>query len=407
MDPSQRARPLFLPLEVEGIQQRRPPFVVLAIVLLCFAVFLIVAALALSGRMDSAVRLFAALGVAPSTVRVHTLFTYWVLHENLLHLSLNMLFLMLFGGAIEAALGSPRIASLLVTSAVVTGMTEAAAATYGPSGGSDALVIGASGMAAAVLGAFAGRFHSARVRIRGLPGAVRPLPLIGAMIVAEVGFVGYRALTSPGQGYPMPANWAHLVGFLYGIVWEMALSRIAHRKAPATDAEGTVANVVDIDALEARVAAEPRNPDLRSALAMALAREGDTETARGHAAEALKLSLSSRDARATAERFAALKSLKAYYLLPADSALELAAALTAADCLEDAVAVYLSILERPECAEAAAPALLRAAGLLLRRLHRPAEAVEILNRYMSELSAPEWRGYAERLLRTASEQADS
>ncbi|MBM3494064.1 MAG: rhomboid family intramembrane serine protease, partial [Armatimonadetes bacterium] len=141
----------------------RPPFATLALVLTTLGVFGLVGAVTWRMGPDLPVRWFAALGLTPGSLRWYAPLTYWILHEHLLHLSANMLFLFVFGGAVEGAVGRRNFVALFVAAAALTGLAEAAAAAYGPAGDTQAMVIGASGPVAFMLGVFAARFHRARI----------------------------------------------------------------------------------------------------------------------------------------------------------------------------------------------------------------------------------------------------
>src|SRR5262245_4252274 len=91
---------------------RNPPLATVALVLLHFLVFGLVA-LVLAVRGPSApVVWYANLSLVPGSLHWYSFLTYAFLHENALHLSANMLFLWVFGGSVEDAIGWKRFLSL-------------------------------------------------------------------------------------------------------------------------------------------------------------------------------------------------------------------------------------------------------------------------------------------------------
>jgi len=136
-----------------------------------------------------------------------TVLTSMFLHGSLVHIVGNMLFLMVFGPGIEAALGAPRYALYYLFWGVV-----AAAAHIFVYPHSEVPVLGASGAIGGVLGAYFLLFPGNKIEIF--------LPLLAfltfelpAWILLGLWFV-YQ-LVFPQQGV---ANWAHIGGFLAGML---------------------------------------------------------------------------------------------------------------------------------------------------------------------------------------------
>lgn len=148
----------------------------------------------------------ALRGREPSFVLV-TVMTSMFMHASLVHLIGNLLFLLVFGPAIEAALGSPRYGLYYLFWGVVAAGTHI---YFGPH--SQVPVLGASGAIGGVLGAYFLLFPGNRIEIF--------VPLLAfltfeapAWILLGLWFVYQIAV--PQQGV---ANWAHAGGFLAGMV---------------------------------------------------------------------------------------------------------------------------------------------------------------------------------------------
>lgn len=136
-----------------------------------------------------------------------TVLTSMFMHGNLVHIVGNMLFLLVFGPAIEAALGSPRYALYYLSWGVV------AAATHifvGPQ--SQVPVVGASGAIGGVLGAYFLLFPGNKIELF-VPILVFLTFELPAWVLLGLWFVYQIAV--PQQGV---ANWAHAGGFLAGML---------------------------------------------------------------------------------------------------------------------------------------------------------------------------------------------
>ena len=149
------------------------------------------------------------------------------LHADIVHLGFNMLFLLVFGGALEAELG--RLRWLICY--FCGGLAALAAHTlFAPT--SLAPVIGASGAIAALLGAFLVRLPRAWVLTYVPPIWFLPIPaplfLLLWLAAQMSGFLGQWsvAAASSGQGI---AWMAHLGGFAFGAFygWRTRKSRRA------------------------------------------------------------------------------------------------------------------------------------------------------------------------------------
>ncbi|MGH7905775.1 MAG: rhomboid family intramembrane serine protease [Candidatus Binataceae bacterium] len=145
-----------------------------------------------------------------------TLVTALFLHAGILHLFGNMLYLLIFGPAVEERLGHSRFLWFYLIAGAISGL---AAALMDP--GSTIPIIGASGAIAGVLGAYFVLFPRARLKTA--------LPLIVAIRVIEVPALLYLIiwfgvqlcagiLAHPQGSIPGGvAWWAHVGGFMFGL----------------------------------------------------------------------------------------------------------------------------------------------------------------------------------------------
>ena len=148
-----------------------------------------------------------------------TLVTAVFLHGSYLHIIFNMLFLVVFGPAVERTLGSLRFTGFYLACGVLAGLAQIFAAP-----GSHVPEIGASGAIAGVLGAYILLFPANTIQtvipVGCLPLFVR-LPAIFVIGVwAAVQFVhGFGSVDArAGSEDGGVAYFAHIGGFLAGIL---------------------------------------------------------------------------------------------------------------------------------------------------------------------------------------------
>jgi len=145
---------------------------------------------------------------APAPPAIVTLLTSQFLHASALHLTVNMLFLLVFGPRVEALCGSRRFLAFYLVCGVLGGLADVSAMPGGhvPS-------IGASGAIAGVLGAFAVRFPTER--IWNVPAVLLIGSWAAVQFVRGFGSVPYGVPSDAGGG---TAYFAHIGGFLAGVL---------------------------------------------------------------------------------------------------------------------------------------------------------------------------------------------
>ena len=213
------------------IRDRNPsgtfPAVTVAIILACTASFLF--ELTLGQGLE---RFFRAYALVPGDItyglETGTLgfpsaaapfFASMFLHGGWLHLIGNMWFLWIFGDNVEDVLGHVRFATFYLLCGLAAGLTH-----YYLSPLSTVPTIGASGAIAGVLGAYLVRFPDARVLTLVPFGFFIQMMELPAWLTLGVWFLlqaigAFVTLGAAGrQGFTGVAWWAHVGGFLAGIV---------------------------------------------------------------------------------------------------------------------------------------------------------------------------------------------
>ncbi len=153
------------------------------------------------------------VALAPWETPVTSMF----LHAGILHLAGNLLYLLIFGAAVEEALGHARFLGFYLASGIVGALAMVA---YAPD--SHVPVIGASGAIAGVLGAYFVLYPRARI--------LTPLPVFVFLYFFEVPAVVYLLIWFAAQLYwglaagsgeaaavGGVAWWGHIGGFLFGM----------------------------------------------------------------------------------------------------------------------------------------------------------------------------------------------
>jgi membrane associated rhomboid family serine protease len=148
-----------------------------------------------------------------------TLFTSMWLHGGLLHLGGNLVYLWIFGDNLKDAFGQVSYLAFYLASGVAAGIAQILA---GPA--STLPSVGASGAIAGVLAAYLVLFPTSQIRTLLVIG-----PFITVRRVTAVVLIGFWALIQLLDGVASIADtattssggvayWAHVGGFLFGLV---------------------------------------------------------------------------------------------------------------------------------------------------------------------------------------------
>ena len=205
------------------------------IVLLCLAIQLVatlagpsfLVQLAVRGglmpaRLTGMVDLGAAAVPAPLT-----LLTSLFIHGGWLHLGLNLFFLLIVGRMVEWVVGPGKLILIFLIGGLAGGLLQTVITPD-----STLPVIGASGAIAAVFACYAMLFARRRANARRILGITMSSELLTALWFAAA-WIGLQLLTGAafnGQGGGI-AIWAHIGGFMTGLVVAGARSRGARANA--------------------------------------------------------------------------------------------------------------------------------------------------------------------------------
>lgn len=194
------------------IPPRRIPAVTIGLIAALAAVFVYELQLGPTA-LTSLVR---ARGVVPAELAWSTLFTSLFLHAGWAHAAFDALYLWLFGGSVEDALGRVGFAALYVACGAAGAAAHAATHPW-----SAVPFIGASAAIAGVMGAYFVLYPASKILMAAL--ALTRIDLVEAPAVFFLGiwfvlqlFAGAGSIVTAAIG---PAvMWAHLAGFVTGAV---------------------------------------------------------------------------------------------------------------------------------------------------------------------------------------------
>jgi membrane associated rhomboid family serine protease len=165
-----------------------------------------------------------------------TLISSLFLHGGLLHIAGNMLYLLVFGPAVEGRLGHRRFILFYLTAGIISGLATVAMGPQSP-----VPVIGASGAIAGVLGGYLVLCPGAHISTI--------LPSLFLIRRAEVPAIVYLLIwfglqlyqgisTGPvGPIFGGVAWWAHVGGFLFGVAAAPLLAGKPVKRRPSLTAK--------------------------------------------------------------------------------------------------------------------------------------------------------------------------
>ncbi len=342
--------------------------------------------------------IYQRYGFSPHAPQAWTLLTCIFFHTNLWHLLFNLFFLWLFGSAMEDALEwwlflLTYFACSLAANFLYWGI--AVVAQW------DEPTVGASGAIAGLLGLFAVRFYTVRLRL----GKFRMsyLWLIGLFVCKEL-FGGVRDLMVSAA--PTAGHWAHLGGFGLGMFYGLLVKLHAEGRSQylLQQARAAASQGQWVQAIESAGKVEQQEPDNVDAHLL-LARSYDVlrqgQRSQEHFKQAIRASWK-KDDRLQASRIY-LETVRAHptFCLEPREQLSLVSDFLQAQEFEHAISVLAKVVAYyPETPEAET-ALLRAGQIYLERLNEPERALEMFGLLLSRYPHTVWRAQADAAAATA------
>ncbi|MDQ3142962.1 MAG: rhomboid family intramembrane serine protease [Bacteroidota bacterium] len=207
---------MFFPIGDDQIHGGKKPIFAYSLIFVNILVFIYEINL---GREGSEVFLMSYGAIPQEVIQgqdLYTLISCMFLHGGWIHLIGNMLFLWVFADNIETIVGSINFMLFYVLGGLVASATHIFFNPY-----SEIPMIGASGAISAVMGAYLILFPSSRVR-------VFIIFLLSSVYIPSIFFLGFwiiqqmvagvGSLNSTGEESTGVAWWAHIGGFVFGVL---------------------------------------------------------------------------------------------------------------------------------------------------------------------------------------------
>ena len=385
---------MFIPIGTDRPRRRRPRATGVIIVL-NMLVYLVALVLDAGGatKLEGFMNAMALSSHGLTNGEVWQLVTYQFAHspDDIFHLAFNMVFLWIFGSALEDRLGHVNFVLFLLMGGAVSGIAHTIASVTP--------VIGASGAVCAATGGFLVLFPRARVKILII------FFLIGIYMIPALWVVAFQVIFDL-IGWLQPrgavAHAAHLAGYAYGFLLALLLIAVGLVKSDEYDLlfllrqrrrRAAYRSVIRGAESTSHLRTEPSE----SVIPVLIETEMDPEEARQRN---LVIQMIREDRYEEAQKaFRELQSAYPDAVLPESMQLEIANRLQADGDRSSAATAYDRFLDRYPSSRQAPEVRLLLASLLVRFLNRPADAQSLLNKALPDLRSDGHRDLAQRLLR--------
>jgi membrane associated rhomboid family serine protease len=342
-------------------------------------------------------------GLTPAHPYLFSLISYMFLHGTWWHVLGNMLGLWLFGPHVEEALGRLEYLFFYLGAGVAGGLTHLVIADLFLPMAASLPLVGASGAIFGVLGLYAVRFWRTRMRVFFI-FTVPSVWAISVFALIQLG-MGIVALGDGGAS-DNTANWAHVGGFLFGVLIALPLrmredSRIEYGLEDAEAARS--AGEFDAAAAHYRrvLDASPKDAAAHRAMGQVCCQLRHTVAAHRHFAEALQLYASREDAQGTAATYG--DALTHFAVFPVSPRLlqRVASACEETEAYDLALTALAEVVRDHPHTPEGEMAMLRLGRLYHAKLRQPAYAIETISEFLRTYPDSSWRHHAERLLAEA------
>jgi len=395
----------YIPVGLD-IERRRRVFLTWFLAAFCLTIFLVVRYAPVGSWWNVYNLVFLPADPTPATAVAHVF-----LHAGWLHIAGNMVYLVLFGRAVEDRFGAGPFILVFFLSAAVGAYSHVLFARLFSPAMLGRGIVGASGATSGLLGAFLVRFWYSRIDVawwlfmplHGVNRAGRSAVPVLAAIVVWGGFQALHAFLQFGVGGLRVAYGVHVGGFAAGCAIAFLLG--AHRQARMERslvkarrhvgrAEWFAARAEFAEFLERR---DDPGVHLEAARVSRCAKDGGA--VRFHYVEAIRGFLCRRERSAAEDAFIEGMRQVEGFCLDEEFHLRLAYGMERSLRFRGALAAYTNFVRRyPESGEAPF-VLLRAAGLLERRFEDPGGALRHLQRIVDRYPGDTWVDFAVKEIR--------
>lgn len=385
---------MIIPIGTDKARRRRPRATGVIIVL-NMLVYLVALVLDASGtaKLEVFMNALALSGQGLTHGDIWQLVTYQFAHspDDIFHLVFNMIFLWIFGAALEDRLGHVNFVVFLLMGGAVSGIAHTLTTVHP--------VIGASGAVCAATGGFLVLFPRARVKILII------FFLIGIYMIPALWVVAFQVildllgwLNSGSQ----VAHSAHLAGYAYGFLLALLLIAVGLVKSDEYDLlfllrqrrrRAAYRRVIRETESTSRIRTTPGE----TVIPVLAETDHDPEEAR---LRNLVMRMIREDRYTEAQQaYRELQSSHPDAVLPESMQLEIANRLQVDGDRSLAASAYDRFLDRYPSSRQAPEVRLLLASLLIRFLNRPNDAQSLLKKALPDLRSDGHRELAQKLLR--------
>jgi membrane associated rhomboid family serine protease len=385
------------------VRSRRTPVITYFLVTMCVILFILYR-YGPTGRVWN----LSNLIFLPYRPMLLTSLSYVFLHTGWMHLIGNMVYLLIFGRALEDRYGPGKFFAIFALTAMagawVHAWLVAALAprflVYG--------VIGASGATSGLLGVFMVRLYYARIEVaywvfmplQGLNRAGRRyIPGVIA-VAAWFAYQGAYAAIQYGMDNAGVAYGVHVGGFAAGILLALlfgslpearAEKRLVKARRAFSGADFFAAQAEYLEYLERR----PEDAFVRAETARACLCSGEQSLARFHFGESIIRFMETGDRGEAEEVFAAAMRSIEGFTIEERPHFDLACGLERSMKYDQALRAYENFTRRYPFSSDTPFLLLRMAGIHERRGNSPDKALRCYQRIVADYPGDDWAEYAE------------
>ena len=388
---------------------KNPPLTVVILVLSHFVLFAVFAILLKTLGADAVLGVYIQLSLVPSDIHWYSLLTYGFLHEDVFHLSINMLFLWVFGSSVEEAIGWARFLGIYLISIVVTGLLQCLMINVIPGADKMTPIIGASGAVSAIIGLYAVRFYRSKVRFIVIPVGIPAILLLTVFLLTEMVLSILSLLSRNGNLQSVAAHWAHIAGFMLG----MLIAHFTHlymkgkQDYIASDAHIALQKGSPLAAAarwEQLLKLQPENIYARTELAKCWLVAGDLEQSANCYVLAIEQNIKKGQKKQAVDIYLEMNRVLPNAEIPPETMIRVCAALEEEKQYGESLKGLNDLLAaHPNCKEAEMAAF-RKGILLLNKLNEPLQSAEVFADFIIHYPESELRSHADMLLEQARKE---
>jgi membrane associated rhomboid family serine protease len=388
---------------------KNPPLTVVILVLSHFFLFALFAILLKILGADAILGAYTQLSLVPSDIHWYSLMTYGFLHEDVFHLSINMLFLWVFGSSVEEAIGWARFLGIYLLSIVVTGLLQCLMINVIPGADRMTPIVGASGAVSAIIGLYAVRFYRSKVRFIGIPFGIPAILLLAVFLLTEMGLSITSLISRNINLQNVAAHWAHIAGFMLG----MLIAHFTHlymqgkQDYIASDAHIALQRGSPLAAAarwKQLLKLQPENIYARTELAKCWLVAGDIEQASTCFQTAIEQDIKNARKKHAADLYLEMKRAIPNAVIAPEILIRICASLEEQNKYQESLTGLNELLANYSNSKEAEMAIFRKGILLLQKLNEPMQAAEVFADYLILYPESELRNHAEHLLEQARKE---